>query len=215
MLFFVYDKIIKKRARSLIDKFMSYVQWPRGFILYLLMSEEIILSFFGRCFKDFYNKWRDIPEREFAYLLQNCNLNSIDKVIVVGAGAIPYTAIFFAQQINKPVYAIEKNSLAFFACLNLLRRLKLNNIKLIKESGQHYHSYVNSLVIITLHTVSKQKILDQILNYNGYNNIILMRQPLSECDHWYETISLNNLRYSKIRHPQNFESIVLFKYTRQ
>ncbi len=172
------------------------------------MLQEIILSFFNREFNDFYNVWKEIPEKELAYLLKNYDLNKIDRIIVVGSGAIPYTGIYFARRTDKTVYLIEKNSLAFFACSNLLRRLKIDNIKLTKASGERFSDYSNGLIIISLHTTSKQRVLEQALHSNG-NNIIVVRQPLKQEINVYESIFLHGLKFATIQQPYNFESVIL------
>lgn len=207
-----FCETIKREVRRIIV-WTKYFLCSKRLNLYLLMLEEIIKSFHSKGFKNFYNKSKDIPEREFNYLVQNYDLNGIDKVIVVGAGAIPYTAIFFAKQINKPTYIIEKNSLASLSCLNLIHRLNLKNIKVIKKAAQYYSGYANSLTIISLHTISKQKVFKQVLNYNRFNNIIIVRQPLEKSIKWYESISLTGLKYTAIKHSQELESIFLFNVT--
>lgn len=178
---------------------------------YYIMFQEILLSYSRRNSNDFYDRMKDIPEREAAHLLQNYDLDKIEKVIIVGSGAIPYTAIFFAEIIKKPIYLIEKNFWAAFACSKLLRRFNLDNIKVIRGLGQCYRNYFNTLVIISLHTVSKQNVLKQILSFKGSNNIIIIRHPLESNAHLYERVLLNGMKYTRVKHVHELESIVLSK----
>jgi hypothetical protein len=165
------------------------------------MIEEIVLSLFAKSYA--YYQPISIPEKEFAYLSKHCDLNRIEKVIVVGGGAVPYTALFFAQKIDKPVYAIEKNVLAYLACLRLLRRLGISNIKVVKGSGQLYRDYGNSLVIITLHTISKQMVLERVIGGDKCGQIVVIRQPstLNMC--MFESASLEGLKFATIEHRKH------------
>lgn len=205
-----YNGVIQKDALGVLERYHSFSSRYRKLNSCLLSLHEIFFSFFYKGFQDFYNKWKSLAKRELNYLRQNYNLDLIDKVIVVGAGAIPYTAIFFAEHLNKPVYAIEKNPFASFLCSRLLYKLNLNSIKVINKSGENYNGYYNSLIIINLQTTQKQKILKQISDSNSHNNIVVIRQPLGEYTDFFEGIQLNHIKYETIKQKENFESIVLY-----
>lgn len=176
------------------------------------MIEEIVLSLFAKSYA--YYQTISIPEKEFAYLSKHCDLSRIEKVVVVGGGAMPYTAVFFAQKIDKPVYAIEKNVLAYLACLRLLRRLRISNIKVVKGSGQLYRDYGNSLVIITLHTISKQMVLEQVTSNDKCSRIVVIRQPSTQNVREFERASLGGLSYATIEHSQGLFSFIISKQLR-
>lgn len=209
LLYFDYSYLFRKIVWHIISKCRRFVRRNRRLNLHFLMLEEIIASYFPASCNEFYNKWKEIPEKEISYLFQNHDLSKIDKAVVVGAGAIPYTAIILAKKTNKTVYLIEKNHIASFISSNVLRRFNFNNVKVIKKSGQHYDGYVNSLIIISLQTVGKQRVFEHILSYKSYNNIIVVRQPLTEYNCFYESISLDGLNYKTVRHTQILESIIL------
>jgi hypothetical protein len=128
---------------------------------------------------------------------------------LVGAGAIPYTAIFFGRKLDKPVYAIEKNVLAYFASLRLLHRLEIEGIKVVKGLGQRYRDYGNSLVIITLHTLSKQMVLEQVAGGDGSSRIVVVRQPSMQNVREFESACLDGLKYEVIEHSQGIFSFVI------
>jgi len=173
------------------------------------MIEEVVLSIFTKSFEYFYREWKVLPEREFAYLSDHCDLSRIEKVVVVGAGAIPYTAIFYSRKIDKPIYAIEKNVLAYLACLRLLHKLKIFTVKVIRGSGQLYRDYANSLVIINLQTLSKQKVLERAAGTHGCNRIVVIRQPLAQNSREFESASLDGFRYAALEHSQGLVSFII------
>jgi hypothetical protein len=165
--------------------------------LYLSMLEEVLLSFSERGTEYFYQEWKRMPEKEFIHLSQLYDLSKIEKVIVVGAGAVPYTALFFSRQLRKPVYAIERNAISHFACVQLIRRLNTTNISVVKKSGEFYRDYENSLVIMTLHTRLKQDVVDKAM---AGNNVVVVRVPLTENKRIFESVNLEETEHTSIEH---------------
>ncbi len=165
--------------------------------LYLSMLEEILLSLSARGSEYFYEEWKRMPEKEFIHLSQHYDLSSIEKVIVVGAGAVPFTALYFSRQLRKPVYAIERNPISYFACLRLVRRLNATGISVVKESGELYRGYENSLVVIVLHTRLKQHVLDKAM---AGNSIVIVRVPLTENKRVFEGVNLEGAKHTTIEH---------------
>jgi len=173
------------------------------------MFEEIFLSLFTESCEYFFREWEILPERELAYLSKHYDLNRVDRVVVVGAGAIPYTAISVSRKLDKPVYAIEKNVLAYLASLRLLHRLGIDRIKVVKGLGQHFRDYDNSLVIITLHTLSKQLVLERVTGSDKNNRIVVVRQPSAQNVREFESACLDGLKYEVIEHNQGVFSFVI------
>jgi len=178
--------------------------------LYFSMIEEIVFSLFTSSYEYFSRRWNVLPEREFTYLSKHYDLSKIERVIVVGAGAIPYTPIFFSQKIHKPVYAIEKNVLAYLACLRLLHRLRIGTIKVVRGSGQLYRDYgKNSLVIITIQTISKQMVLEQVTGERKCDRIVVIRQPSTQKNEEFESATLEGLKYATVEHGEGVFSYII------
>ena len=78
-----YFNAVRKESGQVIKWCNYFVCKHRRLNLHLLILEEVIKSFYDEGFKDFYNKWKDIPGRELDYLLENYELNKIDKVTQV------------------------------------------------------------------------------------------------------------------------------------
>ncbi len=193
-----YSNVVQKEKGDTVETYRAFVCYHRRLYLYLLMLQEVVVSFFKKGFENFYNKWKILPEKEFIYLSENYDLNKIDRIVVIGGGAIPYSAIFFNRQLQKPTYVIERNRLAYFACSRLIHRLNLKSLKVIKGSAENFHDYINSLIIISLHTHIKQKILEHILKRSNHNNIIIIRHPFRITSDLYDNVDLNELECSSI-----------------
>lgn len=182
-------------VKRVLSRLFLFDMYPLN--LYLSMLEEVLLSFSQRGSEYFYQEWKRMPEKEFIHLSQHYDLSSIERVIVVGAGAVPYTALFFSRRLSKPVYAIERNAISYYACSRLVRRLNAASISVVKESGELYRGYENSLVIIVLHTRLKQGVLDKAM---AGNSIVVVRVPLTENRSFFESVNLEGTEHTSVEH---------------
>ena len=179
--------------------------------LKLLLTIEMVYSFFPYFYKRYFIRWKFVPENELKYLQENCGVQAIKKIVLIGGGAIPYTAIFLNQIMNlKDFVIIEKNKISSLAAARLLKKLNLMNLKVVNMNGEDYSTYDNNLVIVSLQATGKQKIIDKILNEAG-NNILIVRQPLRKGRRIFETASLNGFKYATVEQKPDFESIILAK----
>ena len=167
------------------------------FNVYLPMFEEVILSFSKGCSEYFYREWKRMPETELAHLLQHYDLSKIEKIIVVGAGAIPFTALYLSKHLRKPAYALERNSITYHACRQLMRRMNARGVRVVKASGESFEEYENSLVIIVLQVCLKQSVMEKALRGG---NIVVVRVPLANTGEKFESIALKGREHTSVEH---------------
>lgn len=183
----------------------------KWFNLKFQSSIEIIYSFVPYFYRSYFMHYKNIPTNELKCLQEKVDISTIEKIVLVGGGAIPYTAIFFNKIINpKTFIIIEKDKLSSLAASRLLKRLNLYNFKVINMPGQDYSEYDNSLVIVALQVIGKQKIVNRILD-RCYNNALIVRQPLRKNTRMFESISSNSSNYMTIEQKPDFESKVLIE----
>jgi hypothetical protein len=181
--------------------------------LYLSMVQEIIASFTVEGSAERFcevlerGDWGEcLAANEFDYLSSHYDLSNVERVVVVGSGAVPQTAIVFAKHLDRPIYCIERNSACYFASVRLLRRLKVGGrIHVIRECGE-LHSYSGSVVIIALETRLKQDVLERAL---ANNNIIIVRQPVERKTRVCESVDVDKSRCSAIRHKSPLLSVFI------
>ena len=174
-------------------------------------SIEMIYSFVPYFFRSYFRHYKNIPANELECLRKKIDISTIEKIVLVGGGAIPYTAIFFNKIINtKAFIIIEKDKLSSLAASRLLKRLNLCNFEVINMRGEDYSGYKDSLVIVALQVTEKQRIINRILD-KSYKNTLIIRQPLRENTRMFESISLNSSKYITIEQKPNFESMVLIR----
>ena len=173
-------------------------------------SIEIVYSFIPYLYRSYLTRYKHIPANELEYLKGKIDISTIEKIVLVGGGAIPYTAIFFNKIIKPKVFIIiEKDKLSSLAASRLLKRLNLYNFKVINMPGEDYSGYDDSLVIVALQVTEKQKIVNRILDKS--NNTLIIRQPLRENTRMFESISSHRPNYMTIEQKPDFESMVLIR----
>jgi hypothetical protein len=204
---------IGKRIEHLLRERSIFGKYP--FNLYLSMLQEVLLSCSGKSIERLLSEdWpaQALAKKELSHLLQHYDLSSIEKVIVVGSGAVPYTALFFRKHLKKHTYCIERNVICYLACLRLLRKLKEDTIIVVRGTGESYHDYENSLVIITKETRQKQEVIDRI--GNGANTVVI-RQPIKEETGRAEVIKVRNQRCAVVKQNYGNPSVSLVFSTRR
>jgi len=172
--------------------------------LFVSWVGEVVLSLVGGGFVYPYAEQKILVEREFGYLLRHYHLNRIKRIIVIGAGAIPYSAIFLYQRIGKPTYAVERNPVSYLACVRLLRRLRLSTIIVVKRLNQieqYIGEYENSLVLITLQTRLKQEVMRRVLS-QGPNTVVMIRVPSGANIGLFESVTLGNDNFASLEHDK-------------
>lgn len=189
---------------------MAYVtNLKRTLTLRFTIAIEVLYALIPNLYKRHMRRWEYIPVAEGEYLNKNFNLSTFKKIIVVGGGSIPFTAIYLNKILNeKDFVIIEKNKISALAARILLERLGYNNFKVINISAQNYSDYDNSIIIIALQVIQKQKIVNKILNEHR-NAILIIRQPIGNNLQLFDYVSLNEIRYPAIKLEPSFESIFL------
>lgn len=181
---------------------------------YLFAAHEICLSFLPRQKKEeFMARWQSVPSQEFECLRRHVFLDKIRKVVVVGAGALPYTAVFFARKLGCPVFGLEESP---FCCLAALRSLHSLNakgcdVRVVRLSGENYTDYRDALVIINLQVRRKNMVLQQVLKYGNASTSMVIRQPLPYYAAYFDKASfeaLADFKHEAVGLKNNFESFI-------
>lgn len=181
----------------------------RIFTLRFTVVIEVLYALIPNLYKRYIRRWEYIPIAEWGYLNKNFNCSVFKKIIVVGGGSIPFTAIYLNKILNQKNFVIiERNKISALAARILLERLGYNNFKVINISAQDYSDYDSSIIIIALQVTQKQKIVNRILN-DYRDTILIIRQPIGSNLQLFDYVSLNKIQYSAIKQDPSFESIFL------
>ncbi|SES72459.1 nicotianamine synthase family protein [Anaerobranca gottschalkii] len=149
----------------------------------------------------FYKKSVEI-EREFAELLTE------DKVLFIGGGAVPYSAIILANKV-KQVTVIDNDKSSVSLAKKIINYLGINNITINYGNGQFVDPKDYTVIFLPLQAQPKNQILANLKSHCRKNTKILMRVPKKAFTKFYTPIkdlaiqnykekSINQLTYNKI-----------------
>lgn len=143
--------------------------------------------------KDFvyYSNYRDLVNLEILNI--KVYKKNIRKILFIGGGAMPITAIILAQKYNCSVTILERDQESYDISIELISKLNLNNqINIVLCSALYYVGfYEYDLIYIAAMVGDNQKDKDAIINtISGsarYGTIILIRSAFAMKELLYYT----------------------------
>jgi len=144
-----------------------------------IILKEHVASFFPKLVEEYCRAREPVILNEIEYL-SGILENRFQKIVMVGGGPIPFSAIYLAKLHDGAICVIEKSRLAKIVSTRLIHRLGIKNVKIVCGAGEDFDNYKDCVVIISLYAENKKMILKKI-NANGQrNNLILLRSFIDE-----------------------------------
>lgn len=144
------------------------------------------LSKFNPLIKLYSLYYRNIVKRE----IRLANVRSCDKVLCIGGGSIPCTAIEFANQTNANIHVIDMDSNAVECARNVVFKLGLNEkITVINGKGQEIDIEPYDVVHVALQVSPKEDVLRNIWERSKEGNRIIVRMPRKRLKLFYSNIT--------------------------
>lgn len=101
-----------------------------------------------------------------------------DRVLCIGGGSVPCTALEIHRQTGARVDIIDIDGSAVLNSRKLIERLGLEGkIRVSKDFGQTVNMREYNVVHIALQVTCKDEVLDNIFKNSGENTRVLMRMP--------------------------------------
>lgn len=105
-------------------------------------------------------------------------INKNDKVLCIGGGAVPWTAIEIVSQTGATVHVIDYDQKAVEAARGFLKQLNLENkITVLVGDGRTVDVSPYSVAHVALQAYPQEKILHHLLEKGKSNTRILVRCP--------------------------------------
>ena len=174
---------------------------------YLYYKFEIISNYIG-IFAWAYiliHKSAVIKEIELAHILQS------DKVLHIGCGGIPYTALIISKEKNAKVIGIDNNPNAVKIAKEYLKNAKtFDNIEIKNGDGANYDVSHFDVIIIAYGVDEQEKILKNVLSsMNKQVRLILRKSTLEKNEHVTEIIKDISIFSKRLLLTQ--ESVLIIK----
>lgn len=150
---------------------------------------------------------------------QAAGIKESNQVLLIGAGATPYTAVTLVKKFGCCVTGIDKDPVAvLLARLYLRRKARGLSIKVKYGNGKNFEPDNFDVAAIALHARPKKNILECMSHSPNSNLRVILRNPRGRYVKMYEemTTDLSNLGFhiqSKIEHPEpyRFNTLILGK----
>ncbi|HEY4544636.1 MAG TPA: nicotianamine synthase family protein [Tissierellaceae bacterium] len=134
--------------------------------------------------------YRDIVKKEIVL----ADIKNTDKVLIVGGGAVPCTAINIASKTNAKVDIIDIDEEAIKSSSSLIKRLGLEDrVKVYLGNGRSIDVSNYDVVHIALQVNPKEEIIDNVWSKSKVGTRLIIRQPKKILKSFYSNISYDYL----------------------
>ena len=160
---------------------------------------EVMLFFSRNCFiKKVHFYYRVLTREEKAFNLK-AQCNHLNIMVLVGAGSIPYTALYYRKSFHK-IVCIEKNKMLAAMARYFIGNKGIRNITVVSEDAINYNFPDSSVIFISLLTHYKEVILQKACL--SRDSLICLRIPSAKSIHRYEQASILENDYCLVDLPR-------------
>lgn len=162
----------------------------------------LLVSIYSRIYNDVINK-------EIAL----AGIGPLDRVLNVGCGGIPFTAIQVARLTGAGVLAIDRDEKAVEAASCCIKALKLENLVEVKKAdGTEPLSYPFNVALVALQAEPKRKLIDNLMAEGKPSARLVFRSPREELSHQYDLLPREPLPVGEVTQNQvTFNKSVLYQ----
>lgn len=141
------------------------------------------------------------------------DISAGDKVLNVGCGGIPYTAMQIASITGAMVWAIDNNAEAANTAKKCIAAAKMEDrITVLHSDGRDKFDFPFDAALVTLQAEPKQEILENLLRQAEPGARIIFRNPRPEFRHQYDSLPPAPMFSSSVgQNKATFDSSVLYR----
>jgi len=125
--------------------------------------------------------------------------NHLNTMILVGAGPIPYTALYYRKSFSQ-IICIEKNRVLAAMSGYLIRKKGIKNIAIVPEGAINYKFPNKALIYISLLTQGKEAVFRKVCQSS--ESLICLRMPNLKSLHRYEQGEFAKTSFNVVNIPQ-------------
>jgi hypothetical protein len=138
-------------------------------------------------------------EREAVY---GHKIGGFKSITVVGGGAVPFTAIYWANFFRGPIIVVDKDEAAVTLGKRLVKKLGIQNVSFVREWAESYTDYENSIVTISLYAKNKEAILRKVIESKSTRALVILRVFKDE------PITSEGFSWKKVEHGYEFYTLI-------
>ena len=174
----------------------------------------VFVPFFSRLVYDEWLRMEDCVKKEIVA----SKINKHSKVLIVGCGPFPSTAITIARETGAKIVAIDNKKLAVILARRYIAKLGLKTVVICCGDGKIFPAKDFDVAIINSSVTPRRGVLCNVLRSSERNSIIVCREPKKLSDKPLKDEFFNFILQYKdlaikgvIDHPNNWRSYILLK----
>ncbi len=140
-------------------------------------------------------------------------ISSADRVLNVGCGGIPFTAIQVARLTGAKVCAIDCDGDAVHAAERCIASMKLDGqVSIVESDGTGSLPSDFDVALVALQAEPKKELLENLFYYGGTSARLVFRSPRQEMSHQYDLLPIDPPPCGKVIQNQvTFDSSVMYQ----
>ncbi len=171
------------------------------------MMEKKITS--SRLLVKLYSKfYTDVVQNE----IKLAGITSADRVLNIGCGGIPFTALLIAKFTGARVWAIDNDQDAVDVARKCINTQNMDSlISVLNFDGRNLFPYEFDVALVALQAEPKKDILESLAAKGGEAARLVFRSPRSEVAHQYDRLPCHPSFNDRIDQKQaTFDCSVLY-----
>lgn len=189
---------LSEKKENLI-RIKNYIYWY--VVELMIIKHEFFLKLYPKGWKNLFRK-----EMEMAHISKN------DRVLHIGCGPFPITAITIEKMTDASVVAIDNNHKAVELAKKYIKKRNIKNIKIELGNGTNYPAKDFDIIIITNAVVPRKQVLDNIFKTSNSNCKIICRETEHTKNSIKKYISFyEGIISKKIEDNVNWNSYIILK----
>ncbi len=139
-------------------------------------------------------------------------ITATDRVLNIGCGGTPFTALLIAKFTGARVWAIDNDQSAVDVARKCIAAQKLENlITVFKHDGRDPLPLDFEVAVVALQAEPKKEILDNLIAKGGGNARLIFRNPRQKVAHQYDRLPARPLFNGRIDQKKaTFDCSVLY-----
>ncbi len=164
-------------------------------------SSRLLVSLYSRIYHEVVNNE-----------IKLAGITARDRVLNIGCGGIPFTALLIAKFTGARVWAIDNDQNAVAVARKCVAAQNMDHlISVINYDGREPFSYDFDVALVALQAEPKQEILDSLVARGGNEARLVFRSPRLEAAHQYDRLPSRPTFSKRIDQKQaTFDCSVLY-----
>ncbi len=143
--------------------------------------------------------------------IEMAHISSLDKILHIGCGAIPYTSIVISRETNAKVVGIDHKSRVVDSSTKFIRSHHLSDkITIQRGVGGSYNVSEFNVIIISYGITNQDVVLKCVLKSAKKDTKIILRRSTANYDSYIDSM-VDNFAISRKRMLLTQESILIIK----